>query len=63
MLFFLFTLFFSLRLINLVSKSAFVTKFTRANLASKTSSANLFNSGVVIYLSDYDRKLFFFQFH
>ena len=48
--FVLFELIF-LRLISLVSKSAFYTKLARFNLSSKTSAENLLNSGVVIYLS------------
>ena len=36
---------------NLVSKSVFVIKFACANLALKTLSAKVLNSGVVIYLS------------
>ena len=40
-----------MRLFNLVSKSIFVTKFTFANLAAKSSAINLLNSGLVIYLS------------
>ena len=47
----LFESIFLLRLISLVSKSVFVTKFARDNLASKTSDVNLLNSGVVTYLS------------
>ena len=34
-----------------LSKSAFVTEFSRANLTLKTSATKLLNSGVVIYLS------------
>ena len=40
-----------LRLDNLASKSVFVTKFTCAIVALKTSTANLLNSEVSIYLS------------
>ena len=42
---------FLLRLDNLASKSAFVIKLACANLALKTSAANLLNSEVSIYLS------------
>ena len=49
--FVLFELIFLLRLISLVSKSVFVTKFACPNLARKFSAVNLFNSEVVIYLS------------
>ena len=45
----LFELIFLLRLISLLSKSDFVTKFACANLEAKTSAVNLLNSGVVIY--------------
>ena len=40
-----------LRLDNLASKSVFVIKLACANLALKTSAANLLNSWVSIYLS------------
>ena len=36
---------------NLASKSTFVTKFARDNLALKTSAAKVLISAVVIYLS------------
>ena len=36
---------------SLASKSVLVIKFACANLALKTSSAKVLNSGVVIYLS------------
>ena len=49
--FVLFQLAFLLRIISLISKSVYVTKFARANPAPKTSAVNLLNSGVVIYLS------------
>ena len=39
-----------LRLHTLLSKSVFVTKFARFNLAMKTSAARVLNSGAVIYL-------------
>ena len=42
---------FLLRLDNLVSKSVFVIKLACANLALKTSVANLLNSEVLTYLS------------
>ena len=42
---------FLLRLDNLASKSVFVIKLACANLALKTSAANLLNSEVSIYLS------------
>ena len=42
---------FLLRLDNLASKSAFVIKLACANLALKTSAANLLNSEVSLYLS------------
>ena len=42
---------FLLRLENLASKSVFVIKLACANLALKTSAANLLNSEVSIYLS------------
>ena len=42
---------FLLRLDNLASKSAFVIKLACANLALKTSAANLLNSEVSVYLS------------
>ena len=51
MFFFLFDLIVLLRLIGLLSKSAFVTKFARANLAAKFFAVSLLNSGVVKYLS------------
>ena len=35
----------------LLSKSVFITKFARFNLALKTLAAKVLNSGVVIYLS------------
>ena len=37
-------------LLNLLSKSVFVTKFACANVAAKTSAESLLSSGVVIYL-------------
>ena len=37
-------------LINLLSKSVFVTKFACANVAAKFSAVNWLNSAVVIYL-------------
>ena len=40
-----------LRFDNLASKSVFVIKLACANLALKTSAANLLNSEVLIYLS------------
>ena len=42
---------FLLRFDSLASKSVFVIKFACANLALKTSTAKVLNSGVVIYLS------------
>ena len=48
---FLFELIFLLRLISLVSKSVFVTKFACANLAAKRFAVKLLNFEVVIYLS------------
>ena len=42
---------FLLELDNLASKSVFAIKFACANLALKTSTAKVLNSGVVIYLS------------
>ena len=42
---------FLLRLDNLASKSVFVIKLACANLALKTSAANISNSEVSIYLS------------
>ena len=42
---------FLLRLDNLALKSVFVIKFACANLALRTSAADVLNSGVVIYLS------------
>ena len=42
---------FLLRFDSLESKSIFVIKFACANLAPKTSTAKVLNSGVVIYLS------------
>ena len=47
----MFLVIFLLRLGNLVSKSVFVIKLACANLALKTSEANLLNSEVSIYLS------------
>ena len=47
----LFLVIFLLRLDNLASKSVFVIKLACANLALKTSAANLLNSEVSIYLS------------
>ena len=47
----LFEVIFLLRLDKLAWKSVFVTKFGCANLALKTSVAEVLNSGVVIYLS------------
>ena len=41
---------FSLRLDNLASKSVFVIKFARANLALKTLAAKELNSEVATYL-------------
>ena len=49
--FVLFKLLFLLMLINLVSKTVFVTKFACANLAAKLFAPNLSNSEVVKYLS------------
>ena len=49
--FLLFTVIFLLKLDSLVSKSVFVTKFARDNLALKISAAKVLNSGVVIHLS------------
>ena len=37
-------------LLNLLSKSVFVTKFACANVAAKTSAESLLSSGVEIYL-------------
>ena len=45
----LFVLIFLLRLVSLVSKPVFVTKFARANFALKFSVVNLLNSEIVIY--------------
>ena len=45
----LFAVIFLLTLDNLASKSDFVIKLARANLALKTSAAKVLNSGVVIY--------------
>ena len=42
---------FLLRLDSVASKSVFVIKFACANLALKTSAAEVLNSGVAIYLS------------
>ena len=39
-----------LKTFSLSSKSVFVTKFARGNLASKTSAESILNSGVVIHL-------------
>ena len=47
----LFELIFLLRLISLVSKSVFSTKFACANLGVKLFAVILLNSEVVIYLS------------
>ena len=47
----LFKLIFLLSLVTFISKSAYVTKFAHANLASKTSAVKLLNSGVLIQLS------------
>ena len=49
--FVLFTAILLLILDTLLSKSVFVTKFARFNLALKTSAAKVLNSGVVINLS------------
>ena len=49
--FVLFELIFLLRLIDLASKSVFVTKFVCTNLAAKPFAVKLLNSEVVIYLS------------
>ena len=48
--FVLFWVILLLKLVNLESKSVFVTRFTSANLLLKTSAAKVLNSGVVIYL-------------
>ena len=47
----LFAVIFLLRLDNFASNSVFVIKLACANLALKTSAANLLNSEVSIYLS------------
>ena len=47
----LFEVIFLLRLDSLASKSVFIIKFARANLALKTLAAKVLNSGVAIYLS------------
>ena len=45
-----FELIFLFKIISLVSKSVFVTKFACVNLAAQTPAAKLLNSGFVIYL-------------
>ena len=49
--FFLFELIFLLRLMSLVSKSLFITKFACANLAANFFTVKLVHSEVVIHLS------------
>ena len=49
--FVLFELIFLLRLISLLSKFVFVTKFAGARLEAKLFAVKLLNSEVVIYLS------------
>ena len=57
-----FVLFFSLRLISLVLKSVFVTKFPWANPAAKLFTIKLLNYELVIYLSWSQSVTFFSNF-
>ena len=45
------SLFFLFTLINLVSKSVYVTKLAFSNFAAKVSPVNLLNSEVIMHLS------------